>query len=185
MFAKRFGWLFFFCRCSIRRVIHLKRGINHAYTKRLIIFLFRIAEIIPNQIAIDCRLVFGFVLLIFERIEAMRKFRHSPFSNKVNTLIAKRILKSTYIVPLATVILRFMSTGFGFDLLPKCLNACRTDTASLCRLCNVPPSSIIDIFVSLPLRENKSKKKKRKKVFSFNFVFLFQKHVNHLTIYYH
>lgn len=63
----------------------------------------------------------------------------------------------TYIVPLATVILRLMRTWFGFDLLPYCLNACRTDTAFCWRLQTVPPSSITDMLVSLPLEKTKKK----------------------------
>lgn len=88
--------------------------------------------------------------------------------------MALSVLCSTYIVPLATVILRLTSTGFGFDLLPYCLNACRTDTAFCWRLHIVPPSSIVDMFVSLPLwqlkKRNKkksdlAKKKKNKKIY--------------------
>lgn len=61
------------------------------------------------------------------------------------------IMNVTYIVPFLTVILRLIRTGFGLDLLPYCLNACRTDTAFCCRLHTVPPSSIVAKFDSLPL----------------------------------
>lgn len=61
----------------------------------------------------------------------------------------------TYMVPLATVILRLTRTGFGFDLLPYCLNAWRTETACCFRLQTVPPSSIFATFASLPLEKKR------------------------------
>lgn len=76
------------------------------------------------------------------------------------TFTVHRSFENTYIVPLATVMLRLLSTWFGFDLLPYCLNACRTDTAFCWRLQTVPPSSIIDMLVSLPLKVNENKNNK-------------------------
>lgn len=79
------------------------------------------------------------------------------FMCKMQSIRMALFVLCTYIVPLATVILRLTSTGFGFDLLPYCLNACRTDTAFCWRLHIVPPSSIVDMFVSLPLWKIKKK----------------------------
>lgn len=67
--------------------------------------------------------------------------------------------EKTYIVPFATVIFKLIRTWFGFDLFPYCLNACRTDTAFCCRFHTVPPSSMIDMFDSLPLEMNKKNEK--------------------------
>lgn len=81
------------------------------------------------------------LFLIENGFQTVQMFKKTPSSIKLYYICSRY----TYMVPLAAVIFKLLSTWFAFDLLPYCLKACRTQTACCFRF--QTPSSM---FIQMP-----------------------------------